>query len=286
MRNLFLKSNGSAAVADNYAVPTKRNNGPTITSSSRVQEDYKRNPNNYRWSSNSSYDNTYSAEPMSRNAKKAFFAAQSKYGNSWVNALVVKNSANENDIERLNGYYSKVLALIKELFGDLDDNTVEEFIENLDAMNELNHSLMKGKINQASFYSGSSNLFEDWSLNTEIEEAELIKHYPHFKELYLESKVRDKRSKNNVQKTLKNLIRAERKGKANLLRRNANTLRKWHTTPDVGENRAPGAELLALAAKHGNNKGFLSTYNGVLKREGKKTNKYVYGTGSQLREND
>ena len=283
VRNLFLKPNGSAN-AVNYKAPTKRANGKTNLRSSLVEENYKVNPANYNWKSEYSYANTHNGPTAAD--KKRYLAAQgkarTKYGNVWHNAVAIKESHNEEKQERLRAYYSKVLSLIAERFGDLDEGTIEEFIEGLEAMDTLSEEYSRGKKSKSEYDAESDTIFEDWHLNTEISKAELIANYPDFRKLLVVRGQTNTNANAAKNRELKNLLKTKRAANTARIRRNKNTVRKWHTTPNRGENRAPGAELLALAAKHGNSSAnFAAVYNGVARPKGRGT---VFGTGSEVRE--
>ena len=283
VRNLFLKPNGSAN-AVNYKAPTKRANGQTMRRSSLVEENYKVNPANYNWKSEYSYANTHNG-PSAAN-KKRYLAAQgkaiTKYGNVWHNAVAIKESHNEEKQERLKAYYSKVLSLIEERFGDLDEGTVEEFIEGLEAMDTLSEEYSSKKKSKSEYDAEADTIFEDWHLNTEISKAELIANYPDFHDLLVVRGKINTVANAAKNKELKNLLKTKRAANSARIRRNKNTVRKWHTMPNKGENRAPGAELLALAAKYGNSPAnFAAVYNGVPHPKRRGT---VFATGSEVKE--
>lgn len=283
VRNLFLKPVG-APNAVNYAVPTKQANGKTKKRSSLVEENYKVNPANYNWKSEYSYANTHNG-PSEANKKRYITAqgkAKTKYGNVWHNAVAIKESHDEEKQERLKEYYTKVLNLIEERFGDLDEAIIEEFIEGLEAMDTLTEEYSMKKKSKSEYDEEADTIFEDWHLNTEIEKADLIKHYPDFHELLVVRGKVNTVANAAKNKELKNLLKTKRAANSARIRRNKNTVRKWHTMPNKGENRAPGAELLALAAKHGNSSAnFAAVYNGVPHPKRRGT---VFGTGSEVRE--
>jgi len=282
VRNLFLNPNGSAN-AVNYKAPTKRANGKTNVRSSLVEENYKLNPANYKWTSDYSYANTHNG-PSAAN-KKRYLSAQGKakttYGNVWHNAVAIRESHNEEKQARLQQYYSKVLSLIDKLFGEQDEEVIEEFIESLEEMDKLTVEFTSGKKSKTEYMEESDIIYEDWHLNTNIDKVALMKAYPEFNKLRLDKGLANNTANAVKNRELKNLLKTKRAANSARLRRNKNTVRKWHTFPNKGENRAPGAELLALAAKHGNPANFSVAYNGMPRP---KLRGIEFGTGSEVKE--
>jgi hypothetical protein len=121
-------------------------------------------------------------------------------------------------------------------------------------------------------------------LNTDLDLTLLKDSYSRFLQLFIEKERVDSDFEARKLRALKDVTKSKHAAKVNNTRRNKETIRKWHTMPERGENRPPGAELLALAAQHANRpKNFSAVYNGVVRRENA-VNKYKFATGSEVRE--
>jgi len=283
VRNLFLKADGSSN-AVNYKAPTKQANGATDIRSSLVERNYKENPNNYTWNSSHSYANTYNEPSQAQKTKyhKAQEKAKSLYGNVWHNAIAITESHNEEMNERAEQYNVNVVNLMAERFGDLEPDVAEEFLEHLESMNKLSSEYAAGKKTKTEYDEGAEIIFTDWHLNTEIPKEDLVKNYPDFKDLFFTNKRLGNNSLSVKSKALKNLLKTKRARNTERKSLIRNTIRKWRTLPINNGPRTSGAELLALAAKYGNNPAnFSQVYNGVKRNKGKGMK---FGTGSEVRE--
>jgi len=282
VKNLFLNTGN----AEQYAVPTKSANGKTTVRSSRVEAEYADDPSTHNWSSNFSFNDTFNSPNSHERSRvnKLVTRLMAKYGSSWPEALAIVEENRALKDERYVEYYRQVLSLIEDIHGVLSDDEVDEFLENLDSMNMLYKKLMDKKITSEEYGSQSIPIFEDWHLNTDLDLTLLKDSYSRFLQLFIEKERVDADFEARKLRALKNVTKAKHAAKVNNTRRNKETARKWHTMPERGENRAPGAELLALAAQHASNpRNFAAVYNGVVRRENA-LNKYKFATGSEVRE--
>lgn len=260
VRNLYLKGN----VPVNYSVPTKRNNGKSQTSNSRVQENYKRKPKSYKWSSSLSYENTY---PSSTRAQQSAYnrnsrKMQEKYGSFWVDAVVCNGIVDDKIQEIMQAFDANITRLITEKFGQAPKTI---FLKHLNKLIKLELDLKKQLIDKATFATESDKVFDAMATETQMDKSVLTTNYPYFKTVGLEHARILEFIKEEKRKALANLLKLKQTANAHKKRTEKNIRAKWHTQPNKGENRAPGAELLALAAKYGNNpKNFSAVYNGLL----------------------
>lgn len=282
VRDVFLNT----GVAEQYSVPTKTANGKTTRRSSRVEVEYGNDPSTHQWSSNSSYNNTFNSPNSHERSRVHKLTARlmTKYGSSWPEAFTIVEENRKEKDERFLEYYKQVLGLVKEIHGDLSEDELEEFIENLDAMNAVSKKFIDKKITADEYGAQAIPIFADWQMNTDLD-LDLIKDtYNRFLALFIEKEKVDADFEARKLRALKNLTKSKHAANVNKIRRNKETVRKWHTMPERNENRAPGAELLALAAQHASSpKNFAAVYNGVVKRENA-VNKYKFATGSEVRE--
>lgn len=256
VRNVFL----GTGTPVNYTAPTKVANGKTPVRSSRVEQEYAVNPRAFQWRSNHSYNNTYSRPQGSEKAAQDRHAATAMrtYGNSWPNAFAVIEQNQHNAAEREVAYLVKIRGLVTEKFGPLHELEIMEFLEGLEAMNDLTKKLLDRKITKAEYDEQAETVLADWHLNTEMSIDDLISNYEAFKEVYMEKTRADAEGVAAKKKALNNIQQRTR--------RNKNAARRWQTAPKAGENRSAGAELLSLAAKHSRRPAnFAEIFNGVLK---------------------
>jgi len=260
VRNLYLK--GSVPV--NYSVPTKRANGKSQTSNSRVQENYKRKPKSYKWSSSLSYENTY---PSSTRAQQSAYnrnsrQAQQKYGSFWVDAVVCGAIVDDKIHEIMQAFDANITRLIEQKLGQAPKSI---FLKHLNKMIKLELDLKKQLIDKAVYTTESERIFTEMAAESQLDKSVLIANYPAFKDLGLEHARILEFIKEEKRKALASLLKLKQTANAQKKRTEKNIRAKWHTQPNKGENRAPGAELLALASKYANNpKNFSAVYNGLL----------------------
>lgn len=276
VRNLYLKGN----VPVNYTVPTKRNNGKSKTSNSRVQENYKRKPKSYKWNSSLSFENTY---PSSTNAQRLAYnrnskKMQEKYGSFWVDAVVCGAIVDDKIHEIMQAFDANITKLIEQKIGQAPKTI---FLKHLNKMIKLELDLKKQLIDKATFTTESERIFDEMADETQINRSILTTTYPYFKTAGLEQARILEFIKEEKKKALSTLFKLKQSANAQKKKAEKNTRAKWHTLQNTNENRAPGAELLALAAKYANNpKNFAAVYNGVTRKNGK----YVVGTGSEIQD--
>jgi hypothetical protein len=248
VRNLHL--NG---LAENYAVPTKTENGPSLVSNSRVQENYKVNPNNYAWSSNLSYANTFNAEKNSSATKKFLKNAPGKYGNGWVNAVTLKQTYNGEQAERNTTYKGKISAIMRK-FTTAKAPVKLVLAKGLAALAELQNTKK-----------GANPKFEkvlsELVANTGVSKDLIMRNYPAFLEVYSQKKLMNNASKKTLKQGLNGLVKSKKNANNSLKQRNRNTmkLRASYAPNNNGGLSAP-AELLSLSAKYGKPANFKALY--------------------------
>jgi hypothetical protein len=262
VRNLHLNPNveGPAVYANNYTVPTKTQNGPSLVSNSKVQENYKTNPNNYKWTTSRSYANTFKNVKNSSTTKKFLKEAPGKFGNGWVNAVTLKNSHNETKAERNSLYKAEIKSILRK-FGVLSASKSSALLDGLETLADLSIQVGKKKITTAKFDSSSEIVISEIVKNTGVPKAKITKNFPLFLEAFA-LKVKMNESEKKTQKLGLNSLLKSKKNANNLLKeRNRNTkkLRASYAPNNNGRLSAP-AELLSMAAKYGKPGNFKQIY--------------------------
>jgi len=262
VRNLHLNPNaeGVASYAENYPVPTKTHNGPSLVSNSKVQENYKVNPSNYRWSSNLSYADTFKASKNSGATKKFLREAPEKFGEGWVNAVTLKNTFNEDKAER-NGLYKAEIKSILRKFGVLSASKTSALLEGLETLAELSIQFDKKKIIESEFNSATAATTEEIVKNSGVTKAKITKYFPLFLEAFsLKAKMNE--SARKIQKQgLNTLLKSKKTSNTLLKERNRNTMKlRASYAPNNNGRLSKSAELLSLAAKYGKPGNFKQIY--------------------------
>lgn len=262
VRNLHLNPNGEgpADYAENYTVPTKTQNGPTLVSNSRVQENYKVNPNNYSWSTDKSYANTFTKVKNSSTTRKFLKEAPEKFGEEWVSAVTLKDSYNEDKVER-NGLYKEEIKSIIRKFGVLSASKRDALLEGLETLAELSSQLSKKKLSKAKFDSSSEFVIAEIVNKTGVPKAKIVKNYPAFLEAFsLKQRVNDSAKKTQKQ-GLNSLLKSKKNANNLQKQRNRNTMKlRASYAPNNNGRRSSQAELLSLLAKYGKPANFQQTY--------------------------
>ena len=262
VRNLHLNPNGEgpAAYAENYTVPTKTQNGPALVSNSRVQENYKVNPNNYKWSTNSSYANTFKTQKNSSSTRKFLMEAPGKYGNGWVNAVTLKNSHNEMKTER-NGLYKAEIKSILRKFGVLSASKTSALLEGLETLAELSIQFNKKKITESEFNSATVATTEEIVKNSGVSKAKITKYFPLYLEAFsLKAKTNESAKKTQKQE-LNSLLKSKKTSNALQKERNRNTMKlRASYAPNNNGRLSKSAELLRMAAQYGKPANFKQIY--------------------------
>lgn len=259
VRNLHLNDGG---LAENYPVPTKTQNGPSLVSNSRVQENYKVNPNNYAWSANLSYANTFKAGKNSSTTKKFLREAPGKYGEGWVNAVTLKNSYNQEKTDRNSLYKAEIKSVIRK-FGVLSASKSTALLEGLETLAQLS----KMKLSKEKFDSSSENVIAEIVNKTGVTKAKIVKNYPAFLETFSLKQRMNNSAKKTQKQGLNSLLKSKKNSNSLAKQRNRNTmnLRASYAPNNNGQRSAPG-ELLSMAAKYGKPENFKQIYeNGGLR---------------------
>ena len=255
VRNLHLNPNveGAAAYVENYTVPTKVQNGRSLVSSSRVQENYKVNPNNYTWSTNLSYSNTFKAEKNSSATKRFIKNAPGKYGNGWVNAVTLKQTYNGEQSERNTTYKGKISAVMRK-FTTVKAPVKLVLVKGLAALAELQNTK---KTANPKF----EKILSELVANTGVSKDLIMKHYPAFFEVYSQKKLINNASKKTLKQGLNDLVKSKKNANNSIKQSNRNTmkLRASYAPNNNGGLSAP-AELLSLTAKYGKPANFKTLY--------------------------
>lgn len=262
VRNLHLNPNGEgpAAYAENYTVPTKTQNGPTLVSNSRVQENYKVNPNNYKWSSSKSYANTFHAEKNSSTTRKFLREAPEKFGEGWVNAVTLKNSHNEMKAER-NGLYKGEINYIISKFGALSASKKNSLEKSLESLAELSIKYSKNKISKEEYDSSSAFITREIMIKTGVTKAKIIRNFPEFLKAFSLKMQLNESAKKTQKQGLNSLLQSKKNANNLQKQRNRNTMKlRSSYAPNNNGRRSSQAELLSLLAKYGKPANFQQTY--------------------------
>jgi hypothetical protein len=259
VRNLYMNpgAEGAVSFANNYAVPTKRNNGVSNISNSKAIANQMQHPRNYRWDRAYSYTDTFktprtnAGERELQNAKR-----RKKYGNKWANAVVIEESYADDLKERTHSYYAKITDLFNAIFTGKDPEILKEFIKYLDKMNNLHVAFESGKMKKAVYDAELYKIFNKCQEKTQIDKELLIMNYPKFKEIFVAKLALNTRALSQMVAELNVMAKSKKADNAaralrNKTQRNVN--RRW--------SNAKGP-LLALAATHSNKpENFRTVYN-------------------------
>ena len=262
VRNLHLNPSveGPASYANNYTVPTKSQNGPTIVSNSRVQENYKVNPNNYKWSTSRSYANTFKNVKNTSATKKFLKEAPGKFGTGWVNAVTLKNSHNETKAERNSLYKAEIKSILRK-FGVLSASKTSALQEGLETLAELSSQVAKKKLTKAKFDTSSEIVIAEIVKNTGLTAAKITKNYPLFLEAYTLKVKMNESAKKTQKQELNGLLKSKKNANTLLKDRNRNTIKlRASYAPNNNGRLSAAAELLSLAAKYGKAANFKTMY--------------------------
>jgi hypothetical protein len=188
VRNLYLytRYRKPVSTAVNYKAPTKQNNGPSAASSSRVQENFKKHPARYPWNSSHSYANTYEApsEAMQRYYSRNSIAAQKKFGDFWVDAVIINQTHRETAKAMADDYLASVRALMETKFGQVKSEM--KFLKWLKKCVLMENDLAKGKVTQEEVSTEFDATIDPMCEKTTIEKSALLAAYPEFLQIGLD----------------------------------------------------------------------------------------------------